>query len=94
MSDNLCDRCLNTCKCGRSIGACRSYNNPARRQFDYRCMICNKKVPKLHKLCMEHNAWLNLLTNVFGYSGMLGLMSKMRDITNKMSSQLKEEDLD
>jgi len=83
MKVNLCDRCLNTCKCDRPISACRDYNNPARRQFDWRCNICNKKVPRLHKLCLEHTAWLLLLQKIFGISGMLGLMPRLRDIIKR-----------
>lgn len=79
-ADNLCDRCLNECKAIRPIAACKSYYNPARRQFDWRCRICNKKVPHLHILCLEHATWLNLLQRNFDF---LGLMSKMRDITRR-----------
>ena len=81
--NSLCDRCLNDCKPMRPIIACKSYNNPARRQFDWRCRICNKKTPKLRVMCIEHQAWLLLIIRNFGF---LGLASKMRDIINKRGS--------
>ena len=80
MIESLCDICLEDCKASKPISACRGYNNPARRQFDWRCRICNKRVPNFHKLCLEHNAWLGLLQKTFG---LLGLMSKLRDILRR-----------
>lgn len=85
---SLCNRCLNDCKSIRSISACRSYYNPARRQFDWRCRICNKKVPKLKKLCLEHQTWLFLLQKTFGF---LGLISRFRDSINKHLEKLEVE---
>jgi len=87
---NLCNRCLNDCKSIRSISTCRNYNNPARRQFDWRCRICNKRVPAMHRLCLEHEAWLLLIQKLFGIGGMMGIIPKFREIIRK-KEEIKNE---
>jgi len=74
---NLCDRCLNDCKSTIPISICRDYNNPTRRQFDWRCRICNKRVPAMRRLCFEHEVWLSLIKRLFG---MMGIIPKFREI--------------
>jgi len=77
---SVCNNCLNNCKCIRPIVFCHNYYNPNKRQIDYRCKICNKKIPKYQKLCLEHQSWLKLIQNTFGF---FGLMSKFRELLNK-----------
>ena len=82
---SVCDKCLNDCKC--QCSCCNNYNNPNHRQFDYRCRVCNKKVPKLRKLCQICNAWLGILQRYFS---ILGIIPSFRSAIRKYVNKLEE----
>ena len=74
--ENICDKCLRTCK--TNCCSCINYFNPKRRMLDWRCVICNRKVIKLHKLCYKCNAWKTLIDQIAGRH--LSLLSNFRSV--------------
>ena len=87
---NVCDKCLNDCKCNTPISCCNNYRNPNWRQFDWRCRICKKKVPNRASLCTVCSAWHNLLRRFGGLH--FSCLSSFRENIRKYVRKIKERE--